>query len=143
MGRDDENAALARRLWTAVAEGDPDTLRKFLAPRAVWRAYGANPLSGEYRGADGVIEYLASVGELVDRLRLSLHGIFSNDDGAIIDLHVSARRAERQLEVDFLLTLRIADGEVVEARTIAVDQLTNDAFWAAEPLGSAGASDLD
>ncbi len=143
MGRHDENAALASRLWTAVAESDPDTLRKFLAPRAVWRAYGANPLSGEYRGADGVIEYLASVGDLVDRLRLSLHGIFANDDGAIIDLHVSAQRGERRLEVDFLLTLRIADGEVVEARTVAVDQLANDAFWTGAPLGSAGPPALD
>ncbi len=129
MGRHDENAALASRLWTAVAESDPDTLRKFLAPRAVWRAYGANPLSGEYHGASGVIEYLASTGEHVDRLRLSLNGIFSNEDGAILDLHVSAARGERRLEVDFLLTLEIRDAVVVSAQTIAADQHANDEFW--------------
>lgn len=143
MRRDDENAALARRLWLAVADGDPETLGKFLAPRVVWRAYGENPLSGEYLGAEGVIEYLASIGERVDGVRLSLNGIFSNDDGAIIDLHVSARRGERRLDVDFLLTLRIDGAEVTEVRSIAVDQRLNDAFWSDAPLGSGRARDLD
>ncbi len=129
MRRDDANAALARQLWAAAADGDPDKIRKFLSPRVIWRAYGENPLSGEYHGAAGVIEYLASVGEHADEIRLSLNGIFSNDEGAIIDLHVSARRDEQELEVDFLLTLRINDGEVVYAQTIAADQQRNDAFW--------------
>ncbi len=129
MRADDENAALAQKLWSAAAEGDPDTLAKFLAPGVVWRAYGANPLSGEYHGAAGVLEYLASVGEYADSLRLSLNGIYSNERGAIIDLHVSARRGEKQLEVDFLLTLGIKDGAVVAVQTIASDQQLNDSFW--------------
>ena len=127
--RDDENAALARKLWTAAADGDPATISKFLAPGVVWKAWGRNPLSGEYHGASGVIEYLASTGEHVDRLRLSLNGIFSNEDGAILDLHVSAARGERRLEVDFLLTLEIRDAVVVSAQTIAADQHANDEFW--------------
>jgi len=129
MQVDDPHVALARTLWTAVADSDVETIRLLLADDIVWRSAGNHPRAGEYRGHDGVIDYLASAGESVDRLQSSLDRIYRGDDGAIVWYHVDARRGWKTLSMDFVLRLRIRDSRVTEAIVVPVDQRKNDAFW--------------
>ena len=75
---------LARELWSAVADGDADSLRRLLAPEVVWRSIGLNPLSGEYRGPDDVVAYFADIGHRADELSSSLEQIWTGADGAIV-----------------------------------------------------------
>jgi ketosteroid isomerase-like protein len=123
------NVAAARGLWSAVAEGDASALRGMLSPDVVWRSMGQHPLSGEYRGPDAVLDYLATIGETADHLVSTLDAIFVGDAGAVVAYHVSAARGDRRLEMDYLLRLRIRDGQVVHAISVPLDQRTNDAFW--------------
>ena len=129
MHVDHPHVALARTLWTAVADGDAESVRLLLARDVVWRSIGSHPRAGEYRGHDGVLDYLASAGETVDGLESSLHGIYLGDDGAIIWYHVDARRGRKRLSMDFVLRLRIRESRVTEALVVPVDQRRNDAFW--------------
>ena len=123
------HARIARRLWEAAATADTETLRELLAPEVVWLAGGHNPLSGEYYGPEGIIEYLSSVGEAIDDLTSRLDAVYVGEGGAVLAYHVSARAGEAELEMDFLLRLWIRDGRVVRARTHSADQRANDAFW--------------
>ena len=66
--RDHPNLDYARRLWDAAAEGDADALRELLTDDVAWRVRGSHPLSGDYQGPEGVLHYLASVGEQADEL---------------------------------------------------------------------------
>jgi hypothetical protein len=121
---------LARRLWSAVAEGDADSVRSLLASGVTWRSFGRNALSGEYHGPDGVLDYLARVGESSDDLVSTLDGIFAGDQGAVITYHVEARRGGKRLDIDVVLVLRIAGGKIVRGTVVPMDQYQNDRFWA-------------
>ena len=120
---------LARSLWSAAAEGDAPAVRSVLNDAVVWRSTGLSRLSGEYRGPDGVLEYLVEVGEAVDELTSRIDDVFVSDDGAVIAYHVSARRGSKSLEMDYLLRLRIRGGRIVEGLVVPVDQRENDDFW--------------
>jgi uncharacterized protein len=58
------NEELVRRDYQAFGEGDMDTLRSLVAPDAVHRATGNNPLSRDYNGVD---EILGHYGKLFER----------------------------------------------------------------------------
>ena len=130
MASEHPNAAIARRLWNAAARGDPDPLLELYAPDAVLRAYGDNPLSGEYKGGAGVVEYLIRAGEMVDDLRASLLDIYASDAGAVTRYRTKAARGAKRLDMVFLIAMRIEGGRVVETDVVATDQKRNDAFWA-------------
>ena len=120
---------LTKAFWEAIADADAESLRLLLSVDVVWRAAGLNPLSGEYRGVDEVLGYLADVGERVDALSSTLSDIYVNDEGAVVDYHVTARRGSYQLEMDYLLRLRMDGGRVKDALLVPVDQRQNDDFW--------------
>jgi ketosteroid isomerase-like protein len=120
---------LTKAFWEAVAAADADALRLLLAEDIVWRAAGLNPLSGDYRGVDEVLGYFADIGERVDALASALTSVYVNDEGAVVEYHVSARRGSHHLEMDYLLRLRMDGGRVKDAVLVAVDQRQNDDFW--------------
>jgi len=124
------NSAFATALWDAVAQGDPLAVRALLAEDVVWHAGGNHPLSGEFRGPDAVIDYLARVGETADELRTELTDIFVNDRGAMVVYHLAARRELKRLETDLFLELEIRDGKLVRARSASFDQVASNEFWA-------------
>ena len=123
------NLAVAQALWTATAEGDADAIRDLLVDDVVWITSGRNPLAGVRHGPDEVLDYLAQVGETSEDLFSELDGIYVADDAAIIAYHVSARRADKRLEMDYLLMLKVDGGRITKALMVPVDQYTNDEFW--------------
>ena len=126
---------LARQLWEAVAEGDAERLGELLAEDVVWVSVGRSWLSGEHRGPDGVLDYLARIGEGAAELSSTLNSVYSSDDGAVLVYHVSARRELKRLEADIALILTFRDGQVSHAVSVPFDQKINDEFWGDEPSG--------
>ena len=126
---DHPNIEFATGLWDAVALGDPDSVRAFLADDVVWQAGGQHALSGVFEGPDAVLDYLARVGERADELRTELIDIFANDRGAVVVYHLSARRELKRLETDLFLELEIREGELVRARSASFDQVASNEFW--------------
>jgi ketosteroid isomerase-like protein len=126
---DHPHIALARALWTAVADGDAAMIRLLVAEDVEWRSAGSHPRAGTYRGPRGVLEYLAGIGEAVDRLQSTLEAMYVGEDGATLWYQVDARRGRRKLSMQCVLRLRMRDNRVTEALIVPVDQHTNDAFW--------------
>jgi ketosteroid isomerase-like protein len=129
MRRLDTNASVARRLWSAVADGDAEAVRGFFSADVVWHSVGRHPLAGDHRGPDGVLDFLASLGENSESLVSTLDEIFASDGGAVIAYHVLATRPGRTLETDYLLRLKIRAGRVWHAVSVPLDQVQSDAFW--------------
>jgi ketosteroid isomerase-like protein len=123
------NFEFATALWDAVAQGDSLAVRALLAEDVVWHAGGSHPLSGEFRGRDAVIDYLARVGETADELSTELTDIFVNDRGAVVVYHLSARRELKRLETDLFLELEIRDSSLKRARSVSFDQVASNEFW--------------
>jgi len=127
--KDHPNLAVAQALWTAVAEGNADAMRGVLAEDVVWITSGRNPLAGVRHGPDEVFDYLAQVGETSEDLLSELDGIYVADDAAIVAYHLTARREDKRLEMDYFLMLNVEDGKITKALMVPVDQYTNDEFW--------------
>lgn len=120
---------VARKLWSAVADGDAQALERMLAPNVVWHSMGQSQISGEYRGPAEVMTYLATVGELTDEFVTELDEIFVAENSAVVAHHATAMRGERRLEMNYLIRLEIHDGRVTQAVSVPVDQRENDDFW--------------
>jgi len=123
------NERVAGELWAAVADANAEHIEHILAPEVVWRAMGRNPLAGEYVGPEGVLDYLARIGELADELSSTLKEIYASDEGAIIHYHVSASRSVKRLEMDVALVLTIREATIVAGVSVPFDQRVNDEFW--------------
>jgi ketosteroid isomerase-like protein len=129
MPTEHPHVTITKALWAAVAEGDPELVRDYLADEVVWQVQGTHLHSGEFRGPDQVLDYLARLGEAADDLVSDLESIYWNDLGTVVWYRVSARREPKRLELDFLLQLWIEDGLVTRGRVVPTDQHRNDLFW--------------
>lgn len=123
------HVVLARRLWSAIAEADVQTLSEVLAVKTVWRMYGRSPVAGTYEGVETVVGFLARVGELSDDLEASLVDILVSERGAVMRYRISARRGAKRLEIEHLLLVEIEGGRVEEAVFAPLDQDRYDRFW--------------
>jgi ketosteroid isomerase-like protein len=132
MADEHPHVALVRRLWDAVARGDADALTELYAPDAVLRAYGRNPIAGEFKGIAAILDYFARAGENVEDLRSEILAVYTSDAGAVIRYRTVATRGPKHLDLQSLYVLAIENGRVVEASLAPMDQHQNDAFWRVE-----------
>ncbi len=124
------NLEIARRAWQAVSESDVDALAAIFADSIVWHATGRRtPWEGTHRGRDEMIDHLARVGESVEIFDARLDDVLVSSDRVAFIYHVSARRGDRSLEVDYQLLGRIENGMVVEVWTTPLDPLALETFW--------------
>jgi ketosteroid isomerase-like protein len=129
MASEHPNVTVMKALWAAVAEGDPELVREYLSEDVEWHAQGTHAQTGEFRGPDQVLDYLARLGEAADDLVSDLKEIYHSESGAVAWYHVTARRELKRLDMDMLLQTWIENGLVVRARTVPTDQHRNDLFW--------------
>jgi len=58
-----------------------------------------------------------------------LDDLLVSDERFVFVFHISARRGERSLEVDYLLMARVEDDLVAEVWTAPLDPTALTAFW--------------
>lgn len=59
-------AQAVRDAYAGFARGDLEPLQRMLTDDCTWYAYGDNPLSGQHRGWDQIVQLLGKVIELTD-----------------------------------------------------------------------------
>jgi ketosteroid isomerase-like protein len=121
---------VATRAWEAVSKGDVSALESVYAENMVWHVSGRGPQSGDHRGRDAVLAYLASVGENVERFDASLEDVLVGDERLAFVMRARGERKGRSLEATYVLLVRIENGRVAELWSTALDQYAVDAFWA-------------
>ncbi len=86
------NEELIGRWFLSQARGDPEAVRALLADDVVWHVPGRNLVSGDYRGPNEVIGFLARVRELSGgSARPPLLGVLANDTYAVALVRMFAR----------------------------------------------------
>jgi ketosteroid isomerase-like protein len=128
-GANQKNISIGERLWEAIAAGDAEGFREILSPEIRWRSHGTGDITGIFVGVDAVLDYLASAGDLVDKLRSDLIDIFASDRGVVLWYVVEANRGERELHSEQLLLLEIEGDRVVRGTVIPVSQQQTNRFW--------------
>jgi ketosteroid isomerase-like protein len=128
--RDHPHAKLARAAWEAVSSSDVAALTRLTTDGITWHASGRGSRAGHYRGRAGILEYLAGIGDDVERFDAQLEDVLVGERHTAVLFRVSGRRGERQLDAGFVLILRIEGERIAEIWSVARDQFAVDEFWA-------------
>ena len=125
------SVARVREALAAYNRGDVDAMRPFLAPDIVWHVGGDHPLSGDYRGRDAVLAYVAKVMELTGgTLKAEPLDILVSDRHAGPFQRTTGERNGKKLDVVLAQAVELdADGLWVEYWALGDDQDRVNAFW--------------
>lgn len=124
------NAALARAAWDAISQGDAPGLRSLLSSDLVWHATAqGTPWSGEHRGQDEILDFLARIGEVTEVFHASLLDILASDARALVVFQVEIELGGRRVELPYLLLGRVEEGRFAEIWTVPLDPEAIAKFW--------------
>jgi ketosteroid isomerase-like protein len=128
---DHPNVPRIRDALEVYNSGDHDAMRQFLTDDIVWHVGGSHAMSGDYRGADEVVNYFRDVRKATaGTLQVEPVEILANDRHASIFMHVTALRDVRTLDVLLAEALTLDDeGRWSEYWALANEQDDVDAFW--------------
>jgi ketosteroid isomerase-like protein len=123
-----------REALQAYDRSDFESLRSFLAENVVWHVGGRHPLSGDYFGREGVIEYCKRAQELAGRtLQGEVLEVLADDRHAGVFNRITAQRDGERLDVTLAQAITFDDeGRWTEYWALADDQDAVDAFWGAQ-----------
>ncbi|MFI5260918.1 MAG: nuclear transport factor 2 family protein [Candidatus Limnocylindrales bacterium] len=121
-----ENAAVARRLQDAFAQGDMGQLDALIADDVIWHEIGrAEPRRGKAAlregGPGGSADY---------EITGTLHDLLASDDHAIAMVEATATRGGRTLTYRTVEIYHIRDGKVIERWAFSDDTAAITAFFA-------------
>ncbi|MGW1867635.1 nuclear transport factor 2 family protein [Streptomyces mauvecolor] len=126
------NAELIGQAYRAFATGDIPAVLERLDADITWHVPGRSPLSGDYRGPDGVLDFFGRCQELSSgTLKVVADEILADGERVVVLSTVSAERLGRYWSSPEIHVWRVVDGRAVEFREFQGDQETEDAFWAA------------
>lgn len=124
------NAQLLRGGYDAFARGDIPSVLRIFAEDIAWHVPGRSPLSGDYRGHEGVVGFFTRAMELSGgTLRVEADEIVANGDRIIVLTTVSAERNGRSWSSPEVHVWRVQDGKAVAFREFQGDQEAEDEFW--------------
>lgn len=114
-----------QRGMAAFGQGDTEAMKATMSPDIVWHLPGNNPLSGDYRGPDAVVEMLGELQRLTG-------GAVEPTDMLVGDDYIMSFTqftGGDGLEVVFADAFRFTDDDqVVEYWSLASDQAAVDAL---------------
>jgi ketosteroid isomerase-like protein len=124
------NAHLIRDAYAAFAVGDVPSVLAVLADDITWHVPGRSPLSGDYRGHAGVLEFF---GRCMERsggtLRVAVDEILADGERVVALTTVSAERGGRAWASPEVHAWRVVGGRAVEFIEYQGDQQAEDEFW--------------
>jgi ketosteroid isomerase-like protein len=116
--------------FAAFAAGDVETLRRPIAPSAVWHNSGRGPLSGSHKGVDAILSFFRRTQELSGgTFEVDLHDVAGNDRHVFAAYGMKAQRPGKALNDHALLVFHVSDGQITEAWGTVGDQYISDDFW--------------
>ena len=123
-------AKTIRRGYDAFARGDIPAALEVFHPEIAWHVPGRSPLSGDYRGHTGVLEFFGRCRELsAGTLQVVPEEILAEGQRVIALCTVSAQRGDRSWSSPEVHLWRVRDGQAVEFCEFQGDQQTEDEFW--------------
>ena len=113
------------------AGGDTEPLRALLTEGIEWHVPGDNAISGDYRGADAVLEYFARRRALAaDSFRLHPGELLVGDgDRVAMLVDGTATIAGAQRSWSTVGLYRIAGGRIAACWLLPLDPVAFDAVW--------------
>ncbi len=104
-----------------------------IAEDAVWRVAGSAPVSGEYRGREGIFELFRETRRRTDgTYRAELLWAAAHGEHGVAVYRARGSRHGRELDIDQVLLITIREGRWQEITALPSDPRAFEAFWADE-----------
>jgi uncharacterized protein len=127
---DHPNAVRSREAYEAFSSGDMAKLQDYFDPNIVWHVPGNNPLSGDYKGFDQVMEFFGKLmQETGGTFKLDVHDILANDEHTVALVEATAERNGKRLSQKVAHVFHQTDGKVTEFWGFAEDTAVGDEFF--------------
>jgi ketosteroid isomerase-like protein len=126
----ERNIELARIGYRAFNEAHIDEAMATIHDEIQWHIGGDNPLTGDYRGKDAVMEMLVRFGQLNEgTYEADVHDILASDDHTVVLGTYTATRHGRTHSARFVDVIHPAiDGRAREFWRYFEDQAAEDEF---------------
>lgn len=113
----DENRRTIQLAYEAFGQGDLGPTLDALADDVVWsdRVVAANPMSGIYRGKQGVMEFFGKLTSLADFSRFDIRRVLAGDDTVVVlvDTTMTAKATGRTADLPLVHVFTFRNGKVV------------------------------
>ena len=124
------NQELLQRGYEAFQRGDVPAVLELLADDIKWHVGGRSPVSGDYKGHEGVVSFFTKLMELSGgTFRLEIHDFTASDDHVVVLVHETGERGTKTLDENFVHVWHVSGGKATEFWGAGVDQYTWDEFW--------------
>lgn len=125
------NVEMARKGYTAFNEAHLDDALETIADDILWHVGGDNPLSGEYRGKEAVLEFFMKFGQLTEgTYEADIHDILASEDHTVVIGTSTITRKGRTHTSRFVDIIHPAnDGRAKEFWRFPEDQGADDEFY--------------
>jgi ketosteroid isomerase-like protein len=126
----ERNIDIARKGYQAFNEAHLDEALVTVHEEIVWHAGGDNPLTGEYRGKDAVLELFMKFRQLLEgTYEAEIHDVLATDDHTVVLGTYTATRHGRTHSARFIDVVHPApDGRAKEFWRFFEDQAAEDEF---------------
>lgn len=126
----EDNGNLIHEAYNAFATGDVSAVLARLSDDIRWHVPGRSPLSGDYKGHEGVLDFFGRCQELSGgTLRVDCDELLTDGDRVVVLSTVSAERNGSSWSSPEVHVWRVVDGHAVEFIEFQGDQEAEDAFW--------------
>ncbi len=124
------NTEMARKGYQAFNEGHIDGAMATIHEEILWHNGGDNPLTGEFRGKDAVMEMLARFGQLMEgTYEADIHDVLASDEHTVVIGTYTATRHGRTHSARFVDVIHPApDGRAKEFWRFFDDVAAEDEF---------------
>jgi len=126
------HAQLVRRGYEAFQRGDMDTLRGMMTGDCTHHVPGSNPLSGDYKGIDNIIDgyYTRLSSETGGSFRVELRDVFVDGRGHAMSVHhFTADRGGKHIDETGGIVFRIVGDKMTDLDECVADMDQTDDFW--------------
>ena len=125
------NVEMARKGYTAFNEAHLDDALETIADDILWHVGGDNPLSGEYRGKEAVLEFFMKFGQLTEgTYEADIHDVLASDEHTVVIGTSTATRHGRTHSSRLVDIIHPgSDGRAKEFWRFAEDQAADDEFY--------------
>ncbi len=125
------NIEIARKGYQAFNEAHLDEAMATIHDEILWHNGGDNPLTGEFRGKEAVMEMLARFGQLTEgTYEADIHDVLASDEHTVVIGTYTATRHGRTRSARFVDVIHpAADGRAKEFWRIFEDQAAEDEFF--------------
>jgi ketosteroid isomerase-like protein len=128
------NAQILRDFFDAFGGPDRERLAALVTKDFVWHFPGRSPISGDWRGVDGVLEGIRAIAMTLGdgRNNFELLHVYADETSAVTVHRDYYTGADNELDLRYVLYVRMAEGRMAEVWELPFDQAENDRYLAVQ-----------